>query len=78
MSLFYLNFLILRSTKFMSIFSPNHSITVPHSLCRFSNNSSGAITALHQIDGSCEMIGSVVIDWKTSKNVSCGTSMTDF
>ena len=54
-------------TIFTSLLSPQHSITVAHSLCGFSDNTSSTQHYLHQIDGCCELIGTVVIDWKTSK-----------
>ena len=50
---------------------------VPHILCGFSENASGLVHLLYQIDGCLEAIGSVVINWKTSKNISCSTSATE-
>ena len=66
-----------RKTRFTSHRNPNNTLTMPHTLCGFSDNASGPAQSIHQIDGCCKLIGSVVIDWKTSKNFSCGTSMTD-
>ena len=75
--IFYPKLPLTHRTVFKSILHSNQQITIPHVLCGFSDNASGPVHSLHQIDGCCKLLGSTVIDWKTSKNDSCGTSMTD-
>ena len=58
-------------TTFTSPSIPTHYITVPHSLCGFSDNASNSASKLHQIDWCSELIGTVVAYGKTIKNVSC-------
>jgi hypothetical protein len=78
--LFYPNKPLTSTSMFETFTSKGdikHRLAVPHCLCSHVDSSFAPHEDRHSVSGHVETIGTVAIDWKTEKQVTCASSSSD-